>query len=232
MVIAAGAREARGITAEAADGPGVVFALDYLTQATRGLLGGEAPGISAQGLDVVVIGGGDTGNDCLGTAVRQGARSVRQLEFLSEPPETPRGDNAWPEWPNVKKTDYGQQEAIDLMGCEMRQWAVDTIRVERDASGAVSGLAVVDLDWSEGTPRRIASSERIVPAQLVLIACGFTGPEARLFETLDVKVTGPRNLPVTVGGASHRCIMHAAGPRSWFPPSPMRSHARRRLRAT
>ncbi len=93
------------------------------------------------------------------------------------------------------------------MGCEMRQWAVDTIRVERDASGAVSGLAVVDLDWSEGTPRRIASSERIVPAQLVLIACGFNGPAARLFETLDVKVTGPRNLPVTVGGASHRCIM-------------------------
>lgn len=89
VVIATGAREARGITAEAADGPGVVFALDYLTQTTRGLLGGEAPGISAQGLDVVVIGGGDTGNDCLGTAVRQGARSVRQLEFLPEPPETP-----------------------------------------------------------------------------------------------------------------------------------------------
>ena len=116
VVIAAGSRAARGITAQGAQGRGVVFAVDYLTDATRSLLDGAEPPISAKGLDVVVIGGGDTGNDCVGTAVRQGARSVAQLEFLPQPPATSRPGDAWPEWPRALKTDYGQQEAIDLTG--------------------------------------------------------------------------------------------------------------------
>ena len=86
-----------------------------------------------------MIGGGDTGNDCVGTAVRQGAQSVRQLEFLPEPPACPREGNGWPQWPNVKKTDYGQQEAIELMGAEMRTWAADTIEVLTDERGGVRG---------------------------------------------------------------------------------------------
>ena len=85
--------------------------------------------------------------------------------------------NPWPQWPNVKKTDYGQQEAIAGMGGEMRAWGVDTLEVLLDKKGAAAGLRVVDLDWSAGKPERIAGSEREVPAQLVLIACGFTGPE-------------------------------------------------------
>ncbi len=189
----------------------MVYAVDYLTDATRSLLDGAEPRISAKGLDVVVIGGGDTGNDCVGTAVRQGARSVAQLEFLPQPPATPRPGGAWPEWPRTLKTDYGQQEAIDLMGGEMRSWGVDTIEIARDESGAATGAVVVDLDWSTGKPRRLEGTERTLPAQLVLIACGFTGPEASTFDAFGALVSDQgRPLPV-MEGASHRCAPKAQG---------------------
>lgn len=116
------------------------------------------PAVNAHGLDVVVIGGGDTGNDCVGTAVRQGARSVRQFEFLPAAPDKRAASNPWPQWPNVKKTDYGQQEAIAAMGGEMRAWGVDTLEVLLDKKGAAAGLRVVDLDWSgrqAGAHRRL-----------------------------------------------------------------------------
>ena len=209
VVVAAGARAARGLSASNVDAPGVVYAVDYLTSSTRSVLDGDEPVISAAGKDVVVIGGGDTGNDCVGTAVRQGARSVRQLEFMPCPPEKRLASNGWPEWPNVKKTDYGQAEAIDLMGGEMRAWGVDTLAVELDSEGAARALRVVDLDWSHGKPERLADTEREIPAQLVLIACGFTGPEAGVLGALDVALPEPghgRPLPMMVRTDSHRCV--------------------------
>lgn len=126
----------------------MVYAVDYLTASTISVLDGGEPAVNAHGLDVVVIGGGDTGNDCVGTAVRQGARSVRQFEFLPAAPDKRAASNPWPQWPNVKKTDYGQQEAIAAMGGEMRAWGVDTLEVLLDKKGAAAGLRVVDLDWS------------------------------------------------------------------------------------
>ena len=174
-VVAAGARAPRGLSAANIDAPGVVYAVDYLTASTVSVLDGGEPVVNACGLDVVVIGGGDTGNDCVGTAVRQGARSVRQFEFLPAAPDARAASNPWPQWPNVKKTDYGQQEAIAAMGGEMRAWGVDTLEVLLDKKGAAAGLRVVDLDWSAGKPERIAGSEHEVPAQLVLIACGTRG---------------------------------------------------------
>lgn len=198
VVVAAGARAARGLGARNIDAPGVVYAVDYLTASTKAVLDGGEPALSAKGLDVIVIGGGDTGNDCVGTAVRQGAKSVRQFEFLPAAPDKPLPNNAWPEWPNVKKTDYGQQEAIALMGGEMREWAIDTLEVELDKAGAARALRVVDLDWSHGKPERLDDTEREYPAQLVLIACGFTGPEHDVFDALDVQMaTEGRPLPVT-----------------------------------
>ncbi len=209
VVIAAGACRPRGLGAagyaEGLEAGGVVYAVDYLTSATKSVLGGGEPAISAEGKDVVVIGGGDTGNDCLGTAVRQGAKSVRQFEFLSCPPEEPLPTNQWPEWPNVKKTDYGQAEAIALMGGEMREWGIDTTDVLFGQDGAVRGLKVVDLDWSAGKPERVEGSAREVPAQLVLIACGFTGPEGNVFEAFGASIAEQgRPLPVMEGAASHR----------------------------
>ena len=204
VVVAAGARAPRGLSAANIDAPGVVYAVDYLTASTVSVLDGGEPAVNARGLDVVVIGGGDTGNDCVGTAVRQGARSVRQFEFLPAAPDARAASNPWPQWPNVKKTDYGQQEAIAAMGGEMRAWGVDTLEVLLDKKGAAAGLRVVDLDWSAGKPERIAGSEHEVPAQLVLIACGFTGPEHGVFDAVGVPVaTAGRPLPVMATEGSH-----------------------------
>ena len=187
---------------------GVVYAVDYLTSATKSVLDGGAPAIDAAGKDVIVIGGGDTGNDCLGTAVRQGAKSVRQFEFLPCAPEVAAPGNQWPQWPNVKKTDYGQQEAIDLMGGEMREWGIDTLEVLLSDDGAVSGLDVVDLDWTGGKPERKADTERTYPAQLVLIACGFTGPKRSVYDALGAQMAASgRPLPVMESCGSHRCAM-------------------------
>ena len=204
VVVAAGARSPRGLSAVNVDAPGVVYAVDYLTASTVSVLDGGEPAVNARGLDVVVIGGGDTGNDCVGTAVRQGARSVRQFEFLPAAPDERAASNPWPQWPNVKKTDYGQLEAIAAMGGEMRAWGVDTLEVLLDKKGAAAGLRVVDLDWSAGKPERIAGSEHEVPAQLVLIACGFTGPEHGVFDAVSVPVaTAGRPLPVMAAEGSH-----------------------------
>lgn len=196
VVVAVGAGAPRGLGAKGFDdglaAGGVVYAVDYLTSATKAVLGGEAPAIDAAGKDVVVIGGGDTGNDCCGTAVRQGAKSVRQFEFMPCAPEVPAASNAWPQWPNVKKTDYGQQEAIALMGGEMREWGIDTLEFHFDEKGGLRSLTAVDLDWSVGRPERKMESERSYPAQLVLIACGFTGPERAVYEALGCEVSEAR----------------------------------------
>ncbi len=214
VVVTVGAGVPRGLAAkgfaEGLEAGGVVYAVDYLTAATKSVLDDGPVAIDAAGKDVVVIGGGDTGNDCLGTAVRQGAKSVRQFEFMPCAPEKPAPGNAWPQWPNVKKTDYGQQEAIALMGGEMREWAVDTLELTFDSEGKVSGLDVVDLDWSAGKPERKMDSERTYPAQLVLIACGFTGPEAAVYAALGAEMaTSGRPLPVMAEVGKHKCV--AAG---------------------
>ena len=216
VVVAAGARSPRGLAAtgyaEGLASGGVVYAVDYLTSSTRSVLEGTDPAINAKGKDVVVIGGGDTGNDCMGTAVRQGARSIRQYEFMPCPPESPLPTNGWPQWPNVKKTDYGQVEAINLMHGECREWGVDTLEVLFDEAGAVSGLKVVSLDWSSGRSERIESTLREVPAQLVLIACGFTGPERSIFDALGVQMAEKgRPLPVMEVPGTHLAARVAVG---------------------
>lgn len=205
VIVATGASDARGLAAPGSDAQGVVYAVDYLTSSTRSVLEGGKPLIDAEGLDVVVIGGGDTGTDCLATAIRQGARSVRQLEYNPAPPEQRLVSNPWPEWPIEKKTDYGQREAIEHFGEEPRSWSTDTIEVLKE-DGAAAGLRVVTLDWSAGAPRRLMETERVLPAQLVLIACGFNGPDRAIYEALSCHTCeGPRVRPL-VEGDTHRVV--------------------------
>ena len=205
LVVACGARRARGLAVPGSELKGVVFAVDYLTGATKALLNGSEPEVSAAGLAVVVIGGGDTGTDCVATALRQGATSVTQLEFLPEPPSKREDGNAWPEWPNVRKDDYGQQEAKALFGRDPRQWGVETLEVLGE-DGCAQGLRVVSLDWSDGTPAQVSGSERVLDAQLVLLAMGFVGPESGVFDALGVELShDQRALPLTVDG-SHRAV--------------------------
>ena len=207
VVLCCGAKKARDLNVPGRDANGVHFAVDYLTSVTKSLLDSQfadGKAINAAGKNVLVIGGGDTGNDCVGTAIRQGCESVMQLEMMPCPPAARAPGNDWPEWPRVLKTDYGQQEAIAAMGGEMRAWGVDTLEVLLDKKGAAAGLRVVDLDWSAGKPERIAGSEHEVPAQLVLIACGFTGPEHGVFDAVGVPVaTAGRPLPVMAAEGSH-----------------------------
>ncbi len=203
VVVAVGAAAPRGLAASGADQKGVVFAVDYLTSSTKSVIGGTEPTISAKGLDVVVIGGGDTGTDCIATALRQGAKSVHQLEYNAAPPEVRAASNQWPEWPFVKKTDYGQREAIEHFKEDPRSFAADTVEVLGE-EGHVTGLRVVTLDWSQGAPQRQMDTERVMPAQLVLIACGFTGPERGIYDALGAEVVDGRGVrPVMVEG-THR----------------------------
>ena len=215
VVTAVGASAARTLSVPGVESAGVVMAVDYLSASTRAVLDGGVPAIEAQGLDVVVIGGGDTGNDCVGTAVRQGARSVRQLEVMPEPAEERLPGNPWPQWPNVKKTDYGQQEAIALMEGEMRTWSVDTREVLADADGRVRALRIVDVDWSGGAPEAVPGTERELSAQLVLIACGFTGPQRGVLEALGATLPEPgtgRPLPIMTEPGGHRCALAETAP--------------------
>ena len=216
VVVAAGAGAARTLRCPGADRPGVTLAVDYLTSSTKSVVSGEAPAITAAGLDVVVVGGGDTGTDCVATALRQGAKSVTQLEFLPAPPEERTQDNPWPEWATLKKVDYGQLEAIALQGEDPRLWATNTLEVlpaevdgEPGGEGApVGGLRIVSLDWSHGKPEPVAGTERTIDAQLVLIAMGFSGPESAVLQSLGVECEpfrdGVRPTSATSDSEGHR----------------------------
>jgi glutamate synthase (NADPH/NADH) small chain len=159
--------------------------MEFLGQNTRSLLdSGLSDGnfISAEGKDVVVIGGGDTGTDCVGTSIRHGARSLVQFEILPRPPDQRAADNPWPQWPKVHRTDYGQEEAKAIWGQDPRVFCVSTKRFAGDAEGRVHELHTVQVEWVKDEsgrfgPREIPGSEQVVKADLVLLALGFTGPE-------------------------------------------------------
>lgn len=199
VVLCTGATRPRNLKVPGREADGIYFAVDYLRCNTKSLLDSHhADGayISAEGLDVVVIGGGDTGTDCVATAIRQGCRSITQFEIMPPLPAGRLPGNPWPEWPRVLRTDYGQEEAKVLFGRDPRQYGISTQRVESDASGRVCALHTVQVEWKSGeggrrTPVERPGTERRWPAQLVLIAMGFVGAEPELPEALGAKI-GPR----------------------------------------
>jgi glutamate synthase (NADPH/NADH) small chain len=187
VVLATGATVARDLPVPGRELGGIHLAMSFLRGNTRRLLDGGTslePPISAEGRDVVVIGGGDTGTDCVGTAIRQGAKSVRQLELLSRPPMTRAADNPWPEWPKVYKLDYGHEEAVALWGQDPRRYSTTTRRfIGRNEH--VTGIEIADVTMAPGPDGRIGLREvpgtnQVIPADLVLLALGFVGPEPTL----------------------------------------------------
>jgi glutamate synthase (NADPH/NADH) small chain len=185
IILATGSTVPRDLTVEGRELAGVHFAMDFLVGSTKSLLGGPETPISAVGKNVVVIGGGDTGTDCVGTAIRQGANSVTQLEILPHPPETRAADNPWPQWPKVYKLDYGQEEAAALWGADPRSYCVNTRRLMGDESGRVTAIETVEIDWVHGAGgrpeiRERPGTEQVLAADLVLLALGFVGPQAEL----------------------------------------------------
>ena len=203
MILACGASNPRDIQAEGRDAEGIYFAVDYLSRTTKSLLDSNlADGnyISAKDKHVVVIGGGDTGNDCVGTAIRQGCASVTQLEMMPQPPLTRAANNPWPEWPRVCKTDYGQEEAIAVFGSDPRIYKTTVKEFVKDADGKLCGLICVKLESKkdEATGRMmmvpVEGSEFALEAELVLIAAGFLGCQSYVSDAFGVELTPRTNV--------------------------------------
>jgi len=200
-VLCTGATQPRDLPIEGRKLQGIHFAMEYLTANTKAVLAGNpgAAPIQAGGRDVVVIGGGDTGTDCVGTAVRQGCRSLTQIEILPKPPMERAADNPWPEWPKVYKMDYGQEETAARFGADPRVYLTTVKRFIGDDAGRVKALVTVRIRWDRNekgqfVPVEEPGSEETRSAQLVLLAMGFLGPEQALLKELSVAVDGRSNI--------------------------------------
>jgi glutamate synthase (NADPH/NADH) small chain len=190
VVLATGATEARDLDVPGRELAGLHQAMEYLPQSNRASLGEDVPDqITAEGKHVVIIGGGDTGADCLGTATRQGAASITQLEIMAEPPESRPEGQPWPTYPMIFRVSAAHEEAGE------RVYAVSTQEFLGDDSGRVRALRLVDVVFEDGKFSEVEGSEREIPAELVLFAMGFTGPEkAGLVEQLGVDLDGRGNI--------------------------------------
>lgn len=192
VILATGSTVARDLKIPGRELEGIHYAMQFLHKNTKSLLDSELADeayISAKGKNVVVIGGGDTGNDCIGTSVRHGAKSVINFELLPQPPAARAADNPWPQWPRIYRVDYGHTEVKTHMGRDPREFCIMSKEFVDDGSGAVKGVNVKRLDWTKNSAggwdmKEIEGSEEFFPAELVLISMGFLSPEEKVTEGL------------------------------------------------
>ncbi len=196
VILCAGATKARGLTVEGSDLKGVHFAVDFLKANTKSLLDSKLEDgnyISAKDKNVIIIGGGDTGTDCVATSLRHGCASVYQFEIMPEPPQKRvEASNPWPEWPKKLKVDYGQEEAIHVTGKDPRNYLINTKKIVGDAQGNVTEVHTVQVEWARDAsgrmlPKEVAGSEKVWKADLILLAMGFLGPEDTIPAELDLE---------------------------------------------
>lgn len=194
-VLCGGATRPRDLQIEGRNLQGIYFAVDFLSANTRSLLNSgltDGKFIPARDKDVIIIGGGDTGTDCVGTSLRHGCRSVNQLEIMPRPPLERSESNPWPEFPRVLKVDYGQEEAAALHGGDPRHYCITAKKFTGDGQGSVKEVHTINVEWvrdDQGRfgPREIPGTDRVWPARLVLLAMGFLGPEDTLLNRLGVE---------------------------------------------
>jgi glutamate synthase (NADPH/NADH) small chain len=199
IIVATGATKARDLPIPGRELKGIHVAMDFLAANTRAVLDADATGITAAGKDVVIIGGGDTGTDCVGTSLRHGCNSVTQLEIMAKPPLVRAANNPWPEWPKTYKMDYGQEEAAARFGDDPRVYLTTATHFEGDENGNVKAVHVVNVEWKKDDkgnfgPQKVPGTERVLPAQLVLLAMGFLGPEQPLLDALNVERDARTNI--------------------------------------
>jgi glutamate synthase (NADPH/NADH) small chain len=201
MVLCTGATQPRDLPVAGRQLKGVHFAMDFLTVATQAVMSGkpDTSAIHAKGKHVIVIGGGDTGTDCVGTSMRHGCKSLTQFEIMEQPPVDRAADNPWPEWPRVYRMDYGQEEAAAKFGADPRVYLTTIKQFNGDAKGNVKEVVTVRVRWGKNGqgqfgPIEEPGSEKTQPADLVLLAMGFLGPEQSMIKDLGLKVDARSNI--------------------------------------
>lgn len=206
VVLCTGATQPRDLPIEGRDLKGIHFAMEFLTGNTKAVLDRHQNGsfISAAGKDVIIIGGGDTGTDCVGTSLRHGCNSVVQLEIMPKPPLERAANNPWPEYPKVYKMDYGQEEAAAKFGADPRAYLTTATKFTGDDNGQVKAIHTVKVQWERDQqgrfiPQHIPGTEQVHPAQLVLLAMGFLGPEQPLLDALGLERDGRSNIKADYG---------------------------------
>lgn len=209
VVLACGAANPRDINAPGREANGIYFAVDFLTATTKSLLDSglkDGKYISARDKNVIVIGGGDTGNDCVGTCIRHGCKSVTQLEMMPKAPDERAENNPWPQWPLVCKTDYGQEEAIAVFGHDPRIYTTTVKEFKKDKKGNLASVVTIKLEskTDEKTGRRmmvpVEGTEAELPCELVLIAVGFLGSQKYVTDAFGIELTERTNVKTEADG--------------------------------
>ena len=191
VIFTTGATKARDLPAENRDAKGIYPAMDYLTSNTKSLLDNGIPDeseLSAKGKNVIVIGGGDTGTDCIGTSLRQGAKSIINFELMSQPPEQRSDSNPWPEWPVIFRVDYGHEESNKVFGKDPRRYQLLTKAFIKDSNGHVKGIKTTNVDFVDGKLTEVDGTEKTWDAELVLLSMGFLSPEHYLSEDANIEL--------------------------------------------
>ena len=208
VILACGSSNPRDIKADGREAEGIYFAVDFLKATTKSLLDSnltDGKAISAKDKNVVIIGGGDTGNDCVGTAVRHGCKSVTQLEMMPKLPDERAESNPWPQWPRVCKTDYGQEEAIAVFGHDPRIYTTTVKEFIKDDKGTLIAVKTVKLEFvtdeksGRKVPKEIEGSEEILPCELCLIAAGFLGCQSYVAEAFGAELDRRTNIKTETG---------------------------------
>jgi glutamate synthase (NADPH/NADH) small chain len=206
VVLCTGATRPRDLPIEGRELKGIHFAMEFLTGNTKAVLDRSQvdAALSAEGKDVVIIGGGDTGTDCVGTSIRHGCNSLVQIEIMPQPPMERAANNPWPEWPKVYKMDYGQEEAAAKFGGDPRVYLTTATRFEGDENGQVKAVHTVEVQWERNEkgqfiPQHVPGTEKVIPAQLVLLAMGFLGPEQPLLDALGLDRDARSNIKADYG---------------------------------
>ena len=217
VILACGSKKPRDIQVPGRNAKGIYFAVDYLTRITKSLLNSQLKDqtfVETKGKKVLVIGGGDTGNDCVGSAIRLGCQSVIQLEMMPELPCERLDSNPWPEWPRVKKTDYGQSEAIAVFGQDPRIYQTTVKEFIKDDKGQIKQAVLISLQPKKQNGRMamvpVAGSEKTIDVDIVLIAAGFLGTEDHVAKAFDLELT-PRGNVADHGYATNHEKIYVAG---------------------
>jgi len=207
VVLCGGSTKPRDLKIEGRELKGIHFAVEFLSKNTKSLLDSgldDGEYTSAKDKNVIIIGGGDTGTDCVATSIRHKCNTVNQFEIMPKPAESRTDDNPWPQWPKVLKTDYGQEEAINIYGSDPRIYLITTKKFVGDADGNVKEVHTVNVEWKKDAsgrfgPVEIPGSEKVWPADLVLLAMGFLGPDASVLDCLGIERDSRSNAKAEYG---------------------------------